>query len=99
MVITLRRREPTGIDVAFAMKDGGACNLDEGPSYTPSPAGERLRRYRVRQLKLGLRTAAEAIGMGHVELGELERGAKELVHSQDEGRIMAAWEKVTKERV
>lgn len=48
----------------------------EIPSYPPSPRGLRLRDVRL-DLRMGLREAAQRLGLTAVEYGRLEYGAAE----------------------
>lgn len=55
-------------------KDGGFRML-QMPEYPPHPEGEMLRDLRV-SFQIGLREAADAMGVSATDLSALERGSK-----------------------
>lgn len=70
----------------------GGLELVKSPVYEACPESAKLRKLR-RELRMTLQRAADALGCGIVQVGELERGVSEPVapHTWDEA--LRAYEK------
>lgn len=82
MKVAIRPRKPTGTRRQLAFVDGerisGLMEI-ELPIFEPldGEPNRKLRQIRVHELSLSLRRAAELLGIGVVQMSELERGHSE----------------------